>query len=86
MHLSLPIFFTRISAMRRQLVLLIVILSLAATFVAQQRNGRPAFNVVEASIPDMQKALKEGRTTSKTFDWPERMGWMRSSKIISWTH
>src|SRR5581483_3401524 len=51
--------------MRRHLVLLILVLSVVATFTAQQRNARPAFNVIEASIPDMQKAMKEGRTTSR---------------------
>src|SRR6185436_16255144 len=37
---------------------------LAGTIAGQQRRGTP-FNVVEASIPDMQKAMKEGRVTSR---------------------
>src|SRR5215471_18549340 len=36
---------------------------LAVTLMGQRRQA--AFNVVEASIPDMQKAMKEGRITSR---------------------
>jgi amidase len=44
---------------------------LVATMTGGQRRGTPSapaeksFSVVEASIPDMQKALKEGRVTSR---------------------
>src|SRR4051812_15085385 len=51
--------------MTRKLVLLVMLFSLIATVAAQQRGARPAFNVIEASIPEMQKALKDGRTTSR---------------------
>jgi amidase len=58
--------------MKRQIVLLILLLSVIATVAAQQRNNATsarsagtAFNVIEASIPEMQKAMKEGRVTSR---------------------
>lgn len=41
---------------------------IAPTVFVQEKTGSPAksrFNVVEASIPDMQKAMRERRTTSR---------------------
>ena len=51
--------------MTRKLVLLVLMFSLIATVAGQQRAAKPAFNVVEASISEMQKALRDGRTTSR---------------------
>src|ERR1043166_3855732 len=54
--------------MKRQIVvLLILICSVIATVAAQQRNAgmNKPFSVIEAGIPDLQKAMKEGRVTSR---------------------
>ncbi|MGE0160618.1 MAG: amidase family protein [Gemmatimonadales bacterium] len=42
-----------------------LVVLLGATACASTPRGRPAFTVVEASIPEMQRALEEGRTTSR---------------------
>ncbi len=58
--------------MMKRFVFLVAIplASLLATAAAQQRSkpaaaAKAPFNVVEASIPEMQKAMKEGRLTSR---------------------
>src|SRR5262249_16133588 len=44
--------------------LLVLISASLFTTLAQQPSPRSSFNVFEASIPEMQKAMKEGRVTS----------------------
>ena len=56
--------------MKRPLLLLAVTLATTLTLSAQARRAadppaRPTFNVVEATIPEMQAALKDGRVTSR---------------------
>lgn len=52
--------------MKKNLVLVVVLISLTVlTSLAQKKPAaKVPFSVVEATIPDMQKALKEGRVTS----------------------
>jgi amidase len=52
--------------MKNQLALVLVLVAAASqTVIAQSKSApRPPFNVVEATIPEMQAALKAGRVTS----------------------
>src|SRR3954469_22087375 len=52
--------------MKKLVITLLFALISASLFttLGQQRSSKPSFNVVEASIPEMQKAMKEGRLTS----------------------
>src|SRR5262245_46924736 len=54
------------SPMKKYLMIGVVLSSvIAVTNCAQQTPPQQTFSVVEASIPDMQKALKENRVTSR---------------------
>src|SRR5262245_2473402 len=54
------------SPMKNYLMIAVVLSSvIALTNCAQQRPPQQAFSVVEASIPDMQKALTANRFTSR---------------------
>src|SRR5262245_42569051 len=54
------------SAMKKYLMIAVVLSSvIAATNCTQQKPPQEAFSVVEASIPDIQKQLKENRVTSR---------------------
>jgi amidase len=50
--------------MKNLTVALILVAAASHAALAQSNSSRPPFNVVEATIPEMQAALKSGRTTS----------------------
>ena len=50
--------------MKRYIAILSVLLSAAAPAMAQSKSAVP-FQIVEATIPEMQAAMKEGRVTSR---------------------
>ncbi len=49
--------------MKRPVVVLLI--SLAATLLVNGQSRQPAFNVVEATIPEMRAAMEQGRITSR---------------------
>src|SRR5262245_13198240 len=51
--------------MKKYLILAVVLSAVIAVSIIAQKPHQQPFSVVEASIPDMQKALKEKRVTSR---------------------
>ena len=50
--------------MKRQMILAMVLVGATTLTVIPQQRKAP-FSIVEASVPEMQKAMKEGRVTSR---------------------
>ena len=53
------------SRMKKYLVLAVFLSAAIAVSIIAQKPQQQPFSVVETSIPDMQKALKEKRVTSR---------------------
>src|SRR5262245_52476609 len=57
--------YPRRSKLRRLVMVLLIPTALGVSHAGQSRRAGGTFSVVEASIPEMHAAMKQGRTTSR---------------------